>query len=124
MKYIRLCVVILAGLFVVTGLQAVSENLTVKRRMSERMDLLDTLKRTGAIGENNEGYIEVRGSVTDKQEEVIVEENRDRLTIYAIIAIKTDSSRDEVGRHRATQIAQRSLPGIWLQDSEGNWRQK
>lgn len=95
----------------------------VKARMNQRLAKLDHLKSSGAVGENNRGFVEVRGGGGDAAD-VVAAENHDRETVYAAIAKQTSSSADQVGRARARQIAAASAPGVWLQRDDGNWYKK
>jgi uncharacterized protein YdbL (DUF1318 family) len=96
---------------------------SVRARMEQRLPKIDALKASGAIGENNRGFVEVR-SGGDDAGAVVVDENRDRTAVYAAIAQKTGSTADAVGRARAKQIAANSAPGVWLQRENGEWYKK
>ena len=101
-----------------------TEDITVKLRMSKRLEQVESIKLRGEIGENFDGYVEALQTVDAEAERLIYEENIDRKTIYTIIGIKTDSSKEVVGRHRARQITARSVRGVWIQDASGNWSRK
>lgn len=96
---------------------------TVRARMEQRLDRLDQLKSSGAIGENNRGFVEVRDGGGDAAS-LVAAENSDREVVYAAIAGKTGSSADQVGRARARQIASNSASGVWLQAESGTWYKK
>lgn len=96
---------------------------TVRARMEQRIAPLDELRASGAVGENNRGFVEVRDGGGDAAS-VVAAENRDRELVYAELARKTGSSADQVGRARARQIASHSAPGVWLQDESGRWYKK
>ncbi|MGH7945047.1 MAG: YdbL family protein [Opitutaceae bacterium] len=116
-----LCVAMLSGSLVVHA----AENLgAVKARMEQRIAPLNVLKDRGVAGENNQGFLEVRGGATGDDQRVIGEENADRRTVYAAIAAQTGATPDAVGRQRAQQIAEIARRGHWIQDSSGAWRQK
>lgn len=101
-----------------------AENLdAVKARMKQRLSQVDELKASGAIGENNRGFLEVRGGGGDAAN-VVSAENRDREAVYAEIAKRAGSSAEQVGKARARQIAGASKPGVWLQREDGNWYKK
>lgn len=93
----------------------------VRGRMDQRIAQVDALKTQGSVGENNRGFLEVRGGGGDASA-VVAAENKDRQVVYAALAQKTGSSPDQVGRARARQIAQYSSPGVWVQDEAGNWK--
>ncbi len=96
---------------------------TIKARMEQRIPQIDALKGQGAIGENNRGFLEVRGGSADAGA-VVAAENKDRETVYAALAQKTGSTVANVGKARAVKIAQNSRPGVWVQDETGNWKKK
>jgi uncharacterized protein len=95
----------------------------IRSRMEQRLLALDKLKAEEVIGENNRGFVEVRGDAA-KAGSLVSEENRDRETVYAIIAKETGSSPDAVGRARAKQISANSRPGVWVQNEAGKWVRK
>lgn len=96
----------------------------VKARMEQRLGSVDALKDRGAVGENNQGFLEARGNVSGADQKVISDENADRRTVYADIAAKTGATADTVGRKRAQHIATIAKAGHWIQDAGGAWRQK
>lgn len=93
----------------------------VRGRMDQRLAQVDALKAQGAVGENNRGFLEIRGAGGDAGA-VVAAENKDREIVYTALAQKTGSSSDKVGRARARQIAQHSRSGVWVQDEAGNWK--
>lgn len=95
----------------------------IRDRMVERLGALDSLKASGAIGENNQGLVEVRENV-DNAAAVVAAENADRETVYAMIAKQQGVTAAQVGRARARQIASGSASGVWLQNASGTWYQK
>jgi uncharacterized protein YdbL (DUF1318 family) len=95
----------------------------VKARIKARLSTLDSLKASGAVGENNRGFVEVRGGGGDASS-VVSAENSDRETVYAAIAQKTGSTADAVGRARARKIAAESASGVWVQGEDGSWAKK
>lgn len=95
----------------------------VKQRMEQRLPKISQMKKEQAVGENNRGYLEVlKENRADKA--VVRAENKDRKLVYKAIAKETDSDTTAVGRQRARQIAERSAPGIMLQDTKGRWKAK
>lgn len=95
----------------------------VKARMEQRLSQVDALKSSGAVGENNRGYLEERGGGADVSK-VVAAENKDREVVYSALAKQTGTSADQVGKARARQIAQRARPGDWIQDERGDWIKK
>jgi len=96
----------------------------IRQRMEQRLSVIDDLKAKEAIGENNRGFIEVRGSGSADASKVVADENRDREAVYAILAKETGALPDSVGRARAKQIATKSRSGVWVQDESGRWSKK
>ncbi len=123
-KSFKTAVFFLAGLILLSLSLTATEDITVRRRMSERLPTLDALKLSGHVGENNIGYLMVRKDLTPAQAVLVAAENGDRKTIYSIIAIKTYTTAELVGQHRAGMLAERSVKGVWLQSKAGEWTQK
>jgi uncharacterized protein YdbL (DUF1318 family) len=127
MKTLCLCPLFALVMFVAVATVATSaaESLgVVKQRMAQRLPAVDALKDRGAVGENNRGFLEIRGQVPAGEDQTVAAENADRSAVYAALAQQTGSSSDEVGRSRARQIAVNSKPGVWLQDESGRWYRK
>jgi uncharacterized protein len=95
----------------------------VKARIAQRLPQLDELKAKGAVGENNRGFVEVRGGDAAAAG-VVSAENSDREAVYAALGKQAGASADQVGRSRAKQIAASSAAGIWLQREDGSWYKK
>lgn len=94
----------------------------IKARMKERLPVISELKSQGLVGENNSGFLQyLRPAKPHK--EVVDAENADRQTVYRIIAERQNTTPELVGRQRAAQIAGNSVPGSWVQDPGGKWRQ-
>lgn len=96
----------------------------VKARMSHRLDAVVSVKDRGVAGENNRGFLELRGTASGPDQQTVSEENADRRTVYGEIATKTGASADSVGRQRAQQLHSIAKRGHWIQDQNGNWTQK
>lgn len=95
----------------------------VREQMRQRLPQIDALKASGAVGEDNRGYLHLRES-RDNAAEVVAAENADRRAVYAAIAKQTGSTAEAVGKARARQIAAQSAPGVWLQADDGRWYRK
>jgi uncharacterized protein len=122
--FFRITLLLVAMLLGAGGLRAAEDLGAVKARMERRIAPLNELKGRGVVGENNQGYLEPRGNPTPADQRIIGEENADRRTVYAAIAAQTGAAPDAVGKHRAQQIASIALPGHWIQDPSGAWRQR
>lgn len=95
----------------------------IKSSMTQRLPAIDALKAKGALGENNQGYLEVRKAV-DNAAEVATAENKDRAAVYAALAKQTGSTAEKVGQARARQLAASSAAGVWVQSEGGEWYRK
>ena len=96
----------------------------VRERMEKRLGAVTELKNKQIIGENNRGFLEVRGTALGPADQTVADENSDRRTVYAAIAAETGASANEVGRQRAEQLLSLAKRGHWVQESSGEWRQK
>jgi uncharacterized protein len=95
----------------------------LKERMKDRLPLIVELKKKGIVGENNLGFLQFVGQMKE-QENVVKEENNDRVNVYEAIAKQQGTTSDIVGKRRAIQIAEKAGAGEWLQDEKGTWYQK
>ena len=95
----------------------------VKARIAQRLPAIDAQKASGAIGENNRGFVEVRSAGAEATT-LTTAENADRQVVYAAIAQHSGTSPAVVGAARAKQIAEHSAPGVWLQAVTGTWYKK
>ena len=115
---------ILALTFFTFAARARADDVAVaKQHIAARQSDVAALKQSGALGENNRGFLEVRAA-GGSAAAVAADENRDRGVLYAEVAKKTGVSADEAGRARAKQIAANSAAGVWLQHDDGSWHKK
>ncbi|HEV8072572.1 MAG TPA: YdbL family protein [Opitutaceae bacterium] len=96
----------------------------LRKGQEKRLPALDALKTSGVVGENNQGFVEVRGHGSDYATNLVADENHDRAVVYTLYARKYDIAPEQVGRLRAKKVAEKSKPGIWLQAPDGTWYQK
>ena len=122
MKRLSLTVAVFAMLMPIFTTNLNAEG--IKERLARRLPIINKMKAAGLIGENNQGYLAVKGTVSPSQQKVINEENADRKKIYAMLAKKTGQSVDVIGRRRAIAIAQKTKKGYWLQKEDGTWYRK
>ena len=96
---------------------------SIKDRMSARLPALTLLKDQGLIGEDNQGFIQFRGS--EKPQQAVVEaENRDRQAVYELIGDQERVPPLLVGQRRAKKLKELAAPGHWLMNKFGRWHQK
>jgi uncharacterized protein YdbL (DUF1318 family) len=96
----------------------------LRKHQEQRLPALDAVKASGVVGENNQGFVEVRGNGSDNAANLVADENHDRAVVYMLFARKYNIAPEQVGHLRAKKIAEKSKPGIWLQAPDGTWYQK
>ncbi len=96
---------------------------SIKERMAARIPAINALKDKGTIGENNKGFLEFRTG--DKSSaKLVTEENKDRSTVYSMIAKKQGASPALVGQRRAKMIVENGPKGHWYQKPDNSWYKK
>lgn len=113
-----------AALFSACVVSQAEDAAAIQQRMQSRLTTVDALKQREAVGENNRGFLHVRGALSADEAAVVAAENADRTAIYAELARRTGSNADTVGRTRARKIAAGSAAGIWIEDESGRWSRK
>ena len=96
----------------------------IKERLAERLPAINRLKEALTVGENNQGYLTIKGEISKEDKAIVEAENSDRKKIYELLAKKTGVSVDVVQKRRAEAIAEKSKKGIWLQKADGTWYKK
>ncbi|MBW2472493.1 MAG: YdbL family protein [Deltaproteobacteria bacterium] len=96
----------------------------IKARMQERLPTVVQLKSEGIVGENNMGFLEFVPGAAIKMQDIVGDENKDRKMVYEAIGRQQNTTAELVGKRRAIQIAERAVPGEWLQDGSGKWYKK
>jgi uncharacterized protein YdbL (DUF1318 family) len=96
----------------------------LKARFAERLPQLRALKADGKIGETAAGAVEARITITLADSATLAEENKDRITLYRLIAQRENTTPEVVAQRNAQRNFQRATPGEWLKDLSGNWFQK
>ena len=123
-KFLALSVAALALVFAVPqSLSAADDAATIKKNMAERKPKIEVLKKSGSIGENKSGYLEVMKDVKieDADKKLLEDENKDRKAVYSAIAKKEGSTVDKVGELRAKQIRSKANEGDYIQGEDGKW---
>jgi uncharacterized protein YdbL (DUF1318 family) len=124
MKFFRLSLFLFSAWFFVTSSVSAADLGQVKNEMKARQPAIESLWAEGRIGENNQGFIEARGTLSAPQSQMVQAENADRRVVYQAIARSTQTTPATVGRQRAAQISMRAANGLWLQDASGEWYRK
>jgi uncharacterized protein YdbL (DUF1318 family) len=100
---------------------------SIQNRMKERYKTLQDLKDEGMIGETPDGWVEVVHEEQAKDEainKIIDDENTDRAELYKIIARRTDTTAEVVGKQNALRIYKKADPDELFKSQDGKWRQK
>lgn len=99
-------------------------------------DDIDEFKREGAIGENHQGFLELRPLPRLEQDpayrdlvvRIMTEENRDRRVIYdRVLELNPNAGRAgsaAVYAVFAKMNIEESPPGTWVQGEDGTWYRK
>lgn len=107
--------------------------LDARRRQQFNQDDLNEFKRNGLVGENNQGFVEIRESSPDTARSELVrtivsEENTDREVIMSRVIELNETLQGAVRENVLGVFAsmyQRESPrGTWIQDPDGKWKQK
>jgi uncharacterized protein YdbL (DUF1318 family) len=121
------------------GVQAGSEDdlqtraIAARRRQLFNRDDVDELKSRGCLGEARAAALVIRSCSADDaaaalRDRLLAEENADRQAIidWALAAdpILTATDRPQVVEIYGRLLRERARPGDWLEDDEGNWRQR
>ncbi len=96
----------------------------LKKRMLDRLPVIDELRATQVVGENNAGYLAVLSADASNAKTIVDEENADRKAVYQIIANQTGGTVEAVGKSRAKQIREQAKPGTMIQSEDGSWLAK
>ncbi|MDD3694393.1 MAG: YdbL family protein [Lentisphaeria bacterium] len=98
---------------------------SIKQNMVKRLPRINELKKKGLIGETHKGYLgAVKASLPAAERKLMDEENADRKKVYEAIAKQQGSSPILVGERRAKTLFSQAKSGEFLQENNGNWRQK
>lgn len=112
------------ALFASAALASAQDMNSVRARMSERLPQVVQLLRKEAVGENNKGLLAVRGALSEEEQKIVAQENKDREELYSQLARREGLKPEEVARAQARQLAKLSAKGFWIQDEEGEWSKK
>ncbi len=94
----------------------------LQKHFIQRKGQIDSLLKSGKIGENNQGFLEEKSALATEEKALVTDENSDRKKVYAIIAEKNGTTPESVGKIRAKKIQEQLSPGSWHQDDSGAWK--
>jgi len=100
-------------------------------RRQTLQDHIDQLKRSGIIGEKNNGFIAAMSDTIGAYEEIerlMAAENSDRAIIWEFYAMTSGADPQQtllsVRKDFSAIMAKTSPTGTWIEDQEGNWARK
>lgn len=115
--------ILFATAVLVAGAQASAVS-DAQDRILARTPQIDSLKTSGAVGEDSNGYLAVRTQLSGRQSALIESENKDRKLLYEVAAKRTGQSVEDAGKQRGLQNFSRARSGVWLKKASGDWYQK
>lgn len=93
--------------------------------ISARLPALMELKLSGKVGETNQALVEARTDLSDPEQQIVRDENADRLAYYRGLAERLNVPVEAVQKKRAEQIRKDSPDNIWIQlPVDGEWIRK
>ena len=95
----------------------------LQKRFEERLPQIEELKKSGTVGETDEGSLDFVAARSDKAAGVVNAENSDRRKLYELIAGKTGTTADLVAKRAAERNFARAKSGEFLKEG-GKWRRK
>lgn len=122
MKTIKQLAVGMIILFSLILVASVAWGNDIKERMKQRLPAIVKMKKEGIIGENARGYLEYVSKAM--HQDVVQDENRDRKTVYGIIAKQQGVDIEKVEKLRAVQIFKKADKGDYLKNDAGKWYRK
>jgi uncharacterized protein YdbL (DUF1318 family) len=124
MKTTSIFIAVILGLFALntpSTFAAERTETTIKQSLLRRVAVIDGLKLSSKVGENNLGSLTQRALLSTDETRLMNRENTDRRDLYTILAIRLKLTVNVVGQGRAEDLRKKSAPGVWLQDTKGNW---
>lgn len=115
-------VITVAFLFVFSVAMAAQP--TLKERVRARIPQINALLARGSIGLDANGYLVCRDKLSEKDELVVQEENKDRKAMHAAIAKKSSSPITKVEKRSALKFIERLPKGAFYKDAKGEWVRK
>ena len=104
-------------------------SLEIAKNRRLRSGQIQQLKNDGVVGEDRDGYIDLRKPPTDPKylsyaQGVVDAENADRSFLYLANAQAQNKPLEMIEREYAQLWSDRAFPGEWVQKENGTWTQK
>lgn len=93
-------------------------------RRRDRRDELTAFEVQGVLGEGRSALVVARSGGNARAQQVMTEENNDRLIIYRAIAAKNGSSAEDVQKVYAERLRDGLPSGASFQNADGSWATK
>lgn len=93
-------------------------------RRKDRRAQLVALQQAGMAGETLSGLVMIKGSGDAAAENIVRDENNDRMVIYNSIASKNGTSVEDVKKLYAERLQKDAPPGTPIEVGSGNWQVK
>jgi uncharacterized protein YdbL (DUF1318 family) len=112
-----------------TKLKDEQSSLEIAANRRLRSGEIQQLKNDRTIGEDRDGYLDIRKRPTDPKylaytQGIVSAENADRSYLYLTNAQTQNRPLEMVEREYAQLWADRAFPGEWVQKEDGSWTQK
>ncbi len=91
---------------------------------SAQSRLLDAPRAAGMVGERDDGFAVVRGTVPPEITALVNQVNTERRALYAERAKKDGVPVEAIGKIYAAEIMKAAPAGTWFLDSSGKWTQR
>ena len=98
------------------------EQAALRRR--DRRGELNALEQAGTVGETFLGLVAVKNPGAGSAEQLVRDENNDRMVIYKAIAEKNGTSVEDVQKLYAERLQQDAPSGTPIEAGSGNWQVK
>ncbi len=123
-KILTVCCVLFFMLCALHTAQA-QDKQKVTQSMQERYSKLLQAKDQGLVGEAWNGLVSVvRDNVPQNIQDLVEAENKDRRTLFQIVAKETGASVQEVARQNRIRMYRLAKDEHFLQDQNRNWVRK
>jgi uncharacterized protein len=104
-----------------------SLEIAANRRL--RSGEIQGLKNSGVVGEDRDGYLDLRTAPTDPKflkyaQDIVAAENADRAFLYLSNAQAQNKPLEMVESDYAQLWDDRAFPGEWIQKENGTWTRK
>ena len=104
-----------------TGLDPEVEKAALRR--NDRYSQVVALLKSGAVGENGQGLLDIR-KPGEADASFVNAENNDRMIIYSLVAKKNGVSVGDIQKIYAEKLQSQAPQGAWIEVPGSGWQQK